>query len=129
MAEKFKAEQVIEALRRARGVKAAAARALGCDRNTVDRYIREYATVAAAYEEANETNIDLAEGHLMKAIDAGNIKAILFYLRTKGKARGYVERTENRNTNIDLDACTDDELRRIASGEDPIAVLAARRTK
>lgn len=35
--------------------------------------------------------------------------------------------TTNNNVNIDLNDCTDDELRRIAAGEDIIAVLASTR--
>jgi len=38
--------------------------------------------------------LDLAESKLLKAIEEGQIAAIIFYLKCKGKKRGYVERQE-----------------------------------
>lgn len=94
MAEKFTAEQMIRAIHEASGILAAAARILGCSRTTVHRYVNQYATVKAAYEEANESMIDFAEQQLFKNIKAGKEASIFFFLKTKAKHRGYVERTE-----------------------------------
>ena len=94
MAEKFTADEVAQAITEARGLQTAAAQRLGCARQTVARYIRDYATVRAAYEEANEKQLDTAEAALFKQIGEGNMTAIIFYLKTKGKHRGYVERQE-----------------------------------
>ena len=87
-------EQVIEAIKRNDGLLAATARDLGISRSTVYRYVKRYATIQAAVEEARDTNIDMAEGQLMKAIRKGSIPAIMFFLKTVGKSRGYVERQE-----------------------------------
>ena len=38
--------------------------------------------------------LDMAESKLLKAIKEGQIAAIIFYLKCKGKKRGYVERQE-----------------------------------
>jgi len=38
--------------------------------------------------------LDLAESELHKHIKDGNITALIFYLKTKGKRRGYIERQE-----------------------------------
>ena len=92
--ERYKTGQVIEALRKARGIKAVAAKLLECSRQTVDNYIERYATVRAAYEEQRETLVDIAEGKLMKKLDADEWPAIKFVLVTLGKDRGYTERTE-----------------------------------
>jgi hypothetical protein len=49
---------------------------------------------AAAVEEVQNVALDFAEEALFKAIQEGNISGIIFYLKTKGKDRGYVERQE-----------------------------------
>ena len=37
---------------------------------------------------------DFAESELMKLIKDGNVAATIFFLKTQGKARGYIERQE-----------------------------------
>jgi hypothetical protein len=49
-----------------------------------------------AVDNVNESFIDLAESQLRSAIAAGNLNAVFFLLKTKGKDRGYVERIEQR---------------------------------
>ena len=94
MAEKYTANQMIEALREKHGNLSAAARFLGCSRNTISRYIDLYPTVKAVADEERETLIDFAENQLFKQVQDGNITAIIFTLKTIGKLRGYVERQE-----------------------------------
>ncbi len=48
--------------------------------------------------EARESSIDLAESKLIEAIKAGNLTAIIFFLKTQGKSRGYSERSEFGHT-------------------------------
>jgi hypothetical protein len=88
------ADEVIQAIRDNNGLLAAAARALNVNRTTVYNYVKRYPTIARALEEARDTNLDFAEGQLMKAVKAGNVTAIMFLLKTVGKNRGYVERQE-----------------------------------
>lgn len=106
--QKYTAAQMIEALRAAGGVIAVAARAIGCDRNTVYAYMGRYSTVKDAYDEANETNLDVAEAGLMAFVrgqvtengerrtvdDRVRLDATKYYLRTKGRTRGYGDRME-----------------------------------
>ena len=94
MAEKYNAQQMIDAIQDAKGILTVAARKLQCSRMTVYRYINKYNTVKDAYEETNESNIDFVETKLMEQINKGNITAIIFFLKTKAKHRGYVERQE-----------------------------------
>lgn len=42
----------------------------------------------------DEIFVDFAESHLHKRIEAGDTTAIIFALKTKGKKRGYVEKSE-----------------------------------
>jgi predicted transcriptional regulator len=99
MAEKYTANQMIEALREKHGNLSAAARFLGCSRNTISRYIDTYSTVQAVADEERETLIDFAENQLFKQVQDGNITAIIFTLKTIGKHRGYVERQEVTGAN------------------------------
>lgn len=95
MAQQYSAEQMIEAIKAANGIIATAARRLGCDRSTVYAYINKYKTVAAARDEARETTLDWVESKLMEQIGVGNMTAIIFYLKTQGKQRGYIERVDH----------------------------------
>lgn len=99
MAEKYTANQMIEALREKHGNLSAAARYLNCSRNTISRYIEQYPTVKAVADEERETLIDFAENQLFKQVQDGNITAIIFTLKTIGKSRGYVERQEVTGAN------------------------------
>lgn len=107
---------MIDALRRSGGFVSVAAQALGCDRVTVHRYINEFPTVKAAYEETNETNLDVAEAMLMKQVREGDPGQVRFYLRTKGRSRGYGDRLA---LDFDPTALTDEQLAAIAAGKDP----------
>ena len=42
-------------------------------------------------EDIQETTVDMAESKLLTSINEGNVAASIFYLKTKGKKRGYVE--------------------------------------
>ena len=93
--ERFTTREIIAALLEARGVKAQAARLLGCNRNTVERYISLYPTVQEAYAIARAELVDLAESKLVDQLEAGEWPAIRYTLSTLGKDRGYVERSES----------------------------------
>lgn len=125
--ERFSTGTVIEALKKARGVKAVAAQILKCDRHTVDNYIKRHPTVRRAYEEQRETLIDVAEGKLITKIEGDEWPAIKFVLTTLGKDRGYSERHEITGflRNLDMDKLSMEQLDRIIAGEDILSVLAS----
>ena len=56
--------------------------------------MERYPSLKEVLSDAREDALDLAESKLMKAIDDGNITAIIFFLKTRGKSRGYSERSE-----------------------------------
>ncbi len=92
---KVTAPQVISALQKANGLQAAAARSLSVSRKTISNYINDNESVRSAYDDVNETTIDKVEGKLLGEIEKGNITAIIFYLKTKARHRGYMERVEH----------------------------------
>ena len=91
---RFTVRRVAGALRRTAGIKTAAAELLGCDRSTITRYINRYPKLQALEMEIADRTVDLAEDKLLKAIEQGNMTAIIFYLKTKGKHRGYTQKQE-----------------------------------
>lgn len=86
--------QVEKQLREKRGNIAAVARALGSTRQTVYDKIKKYPKLQATLKETRETMLDNAETTLYDEALNGNITALIFFLKTQGKSRGYTERTE-----------------------------------
>jgi len=103
---------VIEALQDCHGIVTDACKKTGVARSTFYQWLNEDADFKAAVEEAQEQAIDFVEGKLFQKIngvkigkmdDEGELNvyeqppsdtAIIFYLKTKGKKRGYIERQE-----------------------------------
>ena len=71
-----------------------AAKRLGCEAQTIYNYRDRYPAVRAEMEQQGGEVDDAAEMKLYQAIIAGEPWAVQFRLRTKGKGRGYVERSE-----------------------------------
>ena len=91
------AQKLIKALHESNGLMTFAAKRAGVGYATVKRYVAEFPSVAQAVVDAKEGMLDFAEGKLMEKIKAGDNTAIIFYLKTQGKARGYIERQEFAN--------------------------------
>ena len=96
---KYSRQQIIDALAESMGMISPAARKLGCSRNTITTYMKEYPEIAEAISDANEEVNDVAELKLYDAIKRGEAWAICFRLKTKAKNRGYVEKAELTGTN------------------------------
>lgn len=62
-------------------------------------------------DEINQSTVDFVESKLLQNINNADTTAIIFYLKTKAKDRGYVERVENMNKVVDeFDGYSDEEL-------------------
>ena len=85
---------LIEALEKSLGVVSTACKAAGVSRDTHYRWLREDPDYKEQVEELAEVAVDFAESHLHKLIKDGNPAATIFFLKTKGKNRGYIERQE-----------------------------------
>lgn len=75
---------------------AAIARHFGVTRQTIYNKINTSQTLNDAIQDAREGMIDNAESMLYRQIGEGNTTAIIFFLKTQGKGRGYVERQEHQ---------------------------------
>lgn len=88
----------IEALERAlydkRGNVSAVARSFEISRNAVYKRINKSVKLQNALKESRETMLDNAETELYDQALSGNTTALIFLLKTQGKGRGYVERSE-----------------------------------
>ena len=81
----------LQALEKSLGVITSACRASGVGRTTHYRWMKEDPAFAEEVKTLIEVAIDFAETHLHKLIQEGSPAATIFYLKTKGKKRGYVE--------------------------------------
>ena len=93
-AQRFTEAQVAQAVRDCRGVVTAVATKLGCIPGTVYDYVKRYPALADVLDQARESAIDFVESALMKAIEGGNVTAVIFFLKTQGRSRGYSDRPE-----------------------------------
>jgi len=91
---RYPAGAVIDAIQAAYGIKTRAAALLGCTRQTVDNYIRADPAIRAAYDQARESLVDLAEARLFALVDCDEWPAVRFILSNLGKSRGYAERPD-----------------------------------
>ena len=85
---------MIEALEKSLGIVTTACKAVGISRETHYRWMREDEVYKASVEAIADIALDFAESSLHKQIQSGEVSSTIFYLKTKGKHRGYVERQE-----------------------------------
>lgn len=97
--QKYTADQVSAAIRDSEGFVSKAASILGCSVQSLYNYRDRYQSVKEAWEETYERRLDFVESKLMQLIRDGNVAAVIFFLKTQGKARGYVERVEHVGEN------------------------------
>lgn len=90
------AKKIIAAIKSEKGRLANAAKKAGLNYSTVWRYAQDFPSVKEAVEEAKETVKDFVESRLYERIKAGDTTAIIFFLKTQAKDRGYVERVEQQ---------------------------------
>ena len=98
------AKQAIEAVTDSKGFITTIAKRLGCARLTVYRLMEKYDSVRQAVEDEREGLKDFAESKLFQQINEGNTTAIIFYLKTQAKDRGYVESHHLEHTGKDGEA-------------------------
>jgi hypothetical protein len=102
----IKKESILKALENSLGVVTVACKAADVPRSTYYKWLKEDEDFAKAVKDIENIALDFGESQLHKQIGDGNTSATIFFLKTKGKRRGYVERSE-----LDL-----------SSGDEPIKI-------
>jgi hypothetical protein len=118
-------EEVIGLIHSLNGNIAGVCRQMHCSRATMQYYTDRHPNVQVALYEAREEMLDMAEHSLYQAVLAREAWGVCFFLKTQGRKRGYIERGETFNLNVNLDKCSIEQLERIAAGEHPSLVLGA----
>jgi hypothetical protein len=85
---------MIEALEKALGVVTTACKSVGISRSTHYLWMENDSEYQKLVIDLQDVALDFAESRLFKSIEGGSDTATIFYLKTKGKRRGYVERQE-----------------------------------
>lgn len=89
-----KKQKFLEALAHGYGIIATACEAIGIGRSTYYRWYNADPEFKEKVDEITETQVDFVESKLMQSINANDTTAIIFYLKTKGKKRGYSDKTQ-----------------------------------
>lgn len=84
----------IEALKKTLGIVTTAAEKCKVSRETIYKWKREDPDFKAEMDLVNEIVLDFAESSLHKQINAGNPTSTIFFLKTRGRSRGYIEKQE-----------------------------------
>ncbi len=87
-------KDMITALEASLGVVSDACKSVNISRQTHYRWLEEDAEYKAEVDSLLDYTLDFVEGKLHSLIKDGDTSATIFYLKTKGKKRGYVERQE-----------------------------------
>jgi len=89
-----KKEQMLEALEKSLGIVSTACKMVDVGRTTHYAWLKADEEYKSAVNSIQDSVLDFAESHLYKLVKEGNPAATIFFLKTKGKKRGYIERQE-----------------------------------
>lgn len=106
-------EDILQALEEKNGIVSIACKSIGLARSTFYKWMTDDPEFKAAVDELQEVALDFVESKLMEKISGVAVKkgetdggedivydvppsdtAIIFYLKTRGKKRGYIEKSE-----------------------------------
>ena len=98
----IKKEAVLDALEQSLGVVTTACKMTDTPRSTFYKWVKNDLDFAKKVRELENVSLDFAESKLFEQISENNTSATIFYLKTKGRKRGYWEKQQ-------MDMTTDDE--------------------
>lgn len=85
---------VIQALKESLGIVTQACQSVGIDRSTYYDWMKADEQFKSDVDSIQDIAIDYVEGKLYENIENNDVTSIIFYLKSKAKKRGYVERQE-----------------------------------
>lgn len=91
-------EQMLEVIKRSGGNKTYIAKELNISRTLLEKRLKDDDELRERFSDVREALLDFCEQELIKKVRSGDMKAIMFTLRTIGRSRGYVERSETEVT-------------------------------
>lgn len=100
-------KDILNALESSLGIVTTACKNIGISRETFYRWMREDNEFERQVKDIENISLDFAESQLLKQIKDGNVTATIFYLKTKGTKRGYIEKQDH---NIHLKPFTHIEI-------------------
>lgn len=124
MSKKITQEQMLRAVSGSNGLISAVQRNLEADLgekicwDTVEKYIHKWESCEKALEQEKNIVLDMAESNIIKELKSGDPATSKWYLRMKGKERGYedsstvkIDSADPLNINITGDTMTGGELK------------------
>ena len=90
----IKKESMLKALEKSLGVVTVACKSADIPRSTFYKWLNEDEQFLKDVKDIENIALDFAESQLHKQISENSTSATIFYLKTKGKKRGYIERQE-----------------------------------
>jgi len=91
---KLHKEKLIKALIKHLGIVSKACEEVGISRNQFYIYCRTDAAFKQEVDDINEITLDFVEDKLFQNIKEGDRSSIMFYIKYKGRKRGYVDSSD-----------------------------------
>ena len=91
---------LLEALEKSLGIVTTACKAANISRDCHYDWLKNDEEYKKRVNEISEIQLDFVENKLIDRINKGDTTAIIFYLNSKGKARGYNRQNEEKRENV-----------------------------
>lgn len=90
----YNKNQLIEAMKKSLGIVTNACQMCNISRETYYKYMENDSEFKKQIEDIENVQADFVESQFMKNIKNGDSSCIIFFMKTKGRKRGYTEKTE-----------------------------------
>jgi hypothetical protein len=94
----LKKEAMLDAMEKNLGIVTDSCRQIGISRDTHYRWLKEDKEYKRAIKDIENVALDFVESALLQQIKKGNPLSTMFYMKCKGKKRGYIEQQDVKIT-------------------------------